>query len=97
MKTFKVYFTRRYSDVIRQHLSATIEADSKTAALQKFAKRFRIKDYTQLYDHQFRWWKHDWMCDFRGIHEVEEVTCPHCQGTGKVKINVAQQTTEETD
>ena len=89
MKTFKINFCRRYGEAMKQHISVTLKADSETTALQRFARRFRIKDYTQLYDHDFRWWKHEWMCDFRGIHEVEEVTCPHCRGKGRVAVNVA--------
>jgi len=96
MKTYEAWFVRRRED-LKHHLTMIIEADTKTDALQKFAKKFKIKDYTQLLDNQFRWWKQDWLCEFRGVAEVEEITCPHCQGKGKVAVNVTQQTTEGTD
>jgi len=96
MKTFGVYFVRRRDD-LKHHLTAIIKADTKTVALQKFARKFKIKDYTLLMDDQFRWWKEDWMCNFGCIHEVEEITCPHCRGKGKVSVNVAQQTAKDTD
>jgi hypothetical protein len=86
MKTFEIQYVSRCRDY-KEHCLETIEAQSTDSALKKFAKQFKIKDYKQLFDESFRWWENDeWLNSFRNIREVNEINCPHCNGTGKITI-----------
>lgn len=86
MKTFEIQYVSRCCNQ-KDYCHEIIAAKSKTSALRKFAKVFKIKDYRQLLEEGFTWWEnYEWLCSFRGINEVGEVTCPHCQGTGGAAV-----------
>ena len=87
MKTFEIYYISRYREQ-KEHCSAIITARSEESALKKFAKMSKVKDYKQFFDKDFCWQDGDgeWWAWYRGIEEVEFIECPHCNGTGQIKI-----------
>jgi len=86
MKTFEIQYVSRNRDQ-KDYCQEIITAKSKTSALRKFAKLFGIKDHRQLLEEGFIWWENDeWLCRFKCINAIDEVTCPHCKGTGRTVI-----------
>ena len=86
MKTFEIYYVCRF-EYDKDYCTEHIQARTRESALKKFAKSNKIKDYTKLYDDDFRWWdENNCLNEFRSIYEVEEVECPHCNGLGKIKV-----------
>jgi len=86
MKTFEIqYISRYYEEKI--HSSEIIKANSEKVALKKFAKLFKIEDYSLLFETNYMWEDGVWSASFKCIKEVNEIVCPHCNGNGKIVIN----------
>jgi len=87
MKTFEIYYISR-NRLQKEYCSEIIKAQSEESALKKFAKMSNVKDYKQFFDEHFYWEDNesDWLAWFKGIKEVKFVKCPHCSGTGRIKI-----------
>lgn len=87
MRTYEVKYISRYYDE-KIHSSEIIKAKSKEIALRKFAKKNGIKDFNEFLDENFFWNDGNWLSKFKSICEIEEHTCPHCNGLGKITIKV---------
>jgi hypothetical protein len=90
MKTFAIYYTSRYYST-KEYCQSIVRAKTEKSALRKFMKSCRdnclVSGYEQRPDGTFEWWENlDWYNIFQGISEVDEITCPHCKGTGKVAV-----------
>jgi hypothetical protein len=87
MKTFEIQYIARLREQ-KEHCSEIIRAQSEESALKKFAKMSNVEDYRQFLDKDFFWEDGDgeWLAWYRGIAEVNFVKCPHCNGTGQIKI-----------
>lgn len=91
MKTFEIQYVGRFGFDNKEYYSEIIKARTEKSALNKFAKTMGIKDIALLQNStDFTWWDdNDWLMSFRNIREITEHTCPHCNGTGKIKIENA--------
>lgn len=85
MKTFEIQYINRYYEE-KIHSTEIINANSEKVALKKFAKLFKIEDYKFLFDPMFIWEDGVWTASFKCIKEIDEIVCPHCNGSGKIKI-----------
>lgn len=85
MKTFEIQYVGRYEDN-KEYYQELIKARTEKSALNKFAKIFGLKVADIIND---AWWDGEWLMELRNIKEVEEHTCPHCNGIGKITVKNA--------
>jgi hypothetical protein len=101
MATYRIYWKGYY----REHSEFAhidVEAPSKRASLRQFFREIRselrendeddseIPDLRKLrIDGEYSWWVGDWLHDYRGLEEIDAVTCPVCEGRGEVTSTVA--------
>ena len=83
--TFAITYKLRYSETSDWE-TEYLKAESKGEALSIFAKSRKILTSKFKSFNDWRWEEGVWSAEFRNIKQVKEVPCPHCSGTGIIKI-----------
>lgn len=84
-KLFEISYKLRYGET-SEGGSEYIKAYSKAEALEKFAKQRKISKKKFKSYNDWSWVEGVWSAEFWNIMQVKEMPCPHCYGTGTIKI-----------
>lgn len=84
-KTFAVNYKLRYAET-SDWGTEYLKASNKEKALNIFAKTKKISTAKFKSFNDWHWEEGVWSAEFHGLKQVKEVPCPHCSGTGTMKI-----------
>jgi hypothetical protein len=63
-----------------------VKAESKTQALNAFAKFKKIALSKINHPDRWKWEEGVWIAEFWNVKQVKEMPCPHCGGKGIVHV-----------
>ena len=84
-KLFAISYKLRYAET-SDWGTEYLKANNKEHALSIFAKSRKVLTTKFKSFNDWRWEEGVWSAEFRNIKQVKEVPCPHCSGTGIIKI-----------
>jgi len=84
-KTFAISYKLRYAETSDWGIEY-LKAISKEHALKSFARIRKIPTRKFNRVSEWRWEEGVWLAEFRHIKQIKEMPCPHCSGSGIIKI-----------
>jgi len=84
-KTFAISFKLRYAET-SDWGTEYLKASDKGQALNIFARARKISTTKFKSFNDWHWEEGVWSAEFWNIKKVKEMPCPHCSGTGIIKI-----------
>lgn len=84
-KLFAISYKLRYGETSDWETEYH-RAITKELALKRFAKSRRIPNKKFKNYNDWFWEEGVWSAEFKNIKQVKEMPCPHCKGTGVIKI-----------
>jgi len=84
-KLFSISYKLRYAET-SDWGSEYLRANNKKQALSLFAKKRKISTAKFKSSDDWCWEEGVWSAQFWNITQVKEIPCPHCSGTGIIKI-----------
>jgi hypothetical protein len=84
-KTFAISYKLRYAETSDWE-TEYLKASNKAQALSIFAKSRKIATTSFKSFNDWNWEEGVWSAEFKSIKQVKEIPCPHCSGSGIIKI-----------